>query len=235
MATRHSSKTSAPKESSRARRLAVADLQKSILQEEFDSALLRQALVNYRRPDMKIHSLLKSGAILQVKRGLYVFGPEYNRKPICVEALANMIYGPSALSLEWALSYHGLIPERVEVMTSITPNRDKEFSTPLGLFTYRRLAMSKYAEGVDQVWIDKQHPVLIATPEKALCDTLILRGNSDLKSVEEIREFLTDNLRIDPVKLRSLNVMRLRRLSQIYQKASVRTFLAVVEAMEMEK
>jgi predicted transcriptional regulator of viral defense system len=219
----------------RARRLNVMDLQKLIPLEEFDSALLRQALSGYSRPEMKIHHLLKSGTIVQIKRGLYVFGSEHSRKPVCIEALANMIYGPSALSLEWALSYHGLIPERADVMTSITPNRDKEFATPLGLFTYRKLAMPKYAEGIDQVWVDDHHPVLIATPEKALCDTLILSAKPDLASADDAAKFLTENLRIDPEKLRGLDLKRLRRLSHLYRKASVRFVLAAIEAMEEAK
>ncbi len=221
-----------PEKRLRARRMTVANLQKSIPREEFDSALLRQALSSYSRPEMKIHGFLKSGAIIQVKRGLYVFGPEHSRKPICMEALANMIYGPSALSLEWALSYYGLIPERVEVMTSITPNRDKEFSTPLGMFTYRKLAMRKYAEGIDQIWVDDQHPVLIATPEKALCDTLTLTAKPNLESADEALEFLTGNLRISPEKLRKLDISALRRLSRLYRKANVQWVLAAIEAME---
>lgn len=227
--------TLAHERSLQAPRLMVGDLRDLIPHEEFDSALLRQALSAYSRPEMKIHSLLRSGSIIQVKRGLYVFGPKYNRRPVCVEALANMIYGPSALSLEWALSYHGLIPERVEIMTSITPNRDKEFSTPFGMFTYRKLAMSKYAEGIDQVWIDEQHPVLIATPEKALCDTLVLSVKPDLGSAEEALEFLTDHMRMTPESLRTLNLSRLRRLSHLYRKLSVRSVLAAVEVMELMK
>lgn len=218
----------------RVRRLTVAELQKAIPQEEFDSALLRQALRDYSRPDMKIHNLLKSGSIIQIKKGLYVFGTEYNRRPICMEALANMIYGPSALSLEWALSYHGLIPERVEVMTSITPNRDKEFTTPLGIFTYRRLAMPKYAEGIDQIWVDDRHPVLIATPEKALCDTLLLSAKPELTSIEDALEFLTKDLRIDRQRLRALSIPRLRRIAQVYRKKSVQFALAAVESESME-
>ncbi len=112
----------------------------------------------------KINELLKAGVITRVKKGLYVFASEYNQAPVCKEVLANLIYGPSCLSLEYALSYHELIPERVETMTSVTPKRDKQFQTPLGLFTYRYLAIDKYPHGIKQVWIDSQHPVLMAIP-----------------------------------------------------------------------
>lgn len=228
-------KTVVQENSPRAQRMTVAELRESIPQEAFDSALLRQALKDYSRPEMKIHHLLKSGAIIQVKRGLYVFGSKFSRQPICLEALANMIYGPSALSLEWALSYHGLIPERVELITSITPNRDKEFRTPFGTFTYRKLAMPKYASGIDQVWIDDQHPVLIATPEKAICDTVALSVKPDLRSSDEALEFLSEDLRITIESLRALDLTRLRRISHLYRKASVRLVLDAVETLQVMK
>src|SRR5439155_24771651 len=104
--------------------------------EEFDHSLLASALSSYSGVRQKINELLKSGTIVRVKKGLYVFGPEVRQNPICKETLANLIYGPSCISLEYALSHHGLIPERVETITSVTPKKNKEFNTPIGRFTY---------------------------------------------------------------------------------------------------
>ena len=42
---------------------------------------------------------MRAGVITRVKKGLYVFGPEYNQAPVCKEVLANLIYGPSCISL----------------------------------------------------------------------------------------------------------------------------------------
>ena len=47
-----------------------------------------------------------------------------------------MIYGPSYVSKEYALAHHGLIPEGVTLVTSITPKRFKHFKTPVGEFVY---------------------------------------------------------------------------------------------------
>jgi predicted transcriptional regulator of viral defense system len=210
-------------------RLNTIDLQAAIPREEFDITFLRHVLRDYARVEMKIHDLLKSGVIVQVRKGLYVFAPKYNRRPVCLEALANQVYGPSALSLEWALSFHGLIPERVERMTSITPNRDKEFETPLGVFTYRRLSPAKYAIGIDQVWIDDLHPVLIASAEKALCDTLVLQAKPNFKSAKEIQELLVDDLRIDHEKLKGLDLKKLRQITQVYKKDSLAKLLGHLE------
>jgi hypothetical protein len=68
--------------------------------------------------------LLRRKDIIRVKKGLYIFGETYARRPFSREVLANVIYGPSYVSLDYALHYHGLIPERVEAVISI-PGRTR--------------------------------------------------------------------------------------------------------------
>ena len=176
-------------------KLDAFQLRKALPQEEFDYTLLTAALSQYSGVRQKINELLKSGVIVRVKKGLYVFGPAYNQAPVCKEVLANLIYGPSCISLEYALSYHGLIPERVETLTSITPKRDKDFKTPLGQFTYRYLSLDKYPHGIEQVWLNSTHPVLMASPEKAICDYVVLNKISTTQAAiqEVIQE--TTNIR----------------------------------------
>ena len=200
-------------------KLDVFQLRRIIPQEEFDYTLLTAALSQYSGVRQKINELLKSGVIIRVKKGLYVFGPSYNQAPICKEVLANLIYGPSCISLEYALSYHGLIPERVETITSITPNRDKEFKTPLGQFSYRYLSPQKYPHGIEQIWISKNHPVLMAGPEKALCDYVAL--NKIELSSGKTKEFLEEDLRIDPSALKQLDASTLRNLNKFYRNKTI--------------
>lgn len=92
------------------------DLRKLIGREEFDYPALMSALANYANPRDKVTSLLRQGVIIRVKKGLYVFGDDFRKRPFCRELLANLIYGPSYVSLDYALSYHGLIPERVAAL-----------------------------------------------------------------------------------------------------------------------
>src|SRR3546814_12610637 len=65
--------------------------------------------------------------------------------------LANHIFGPSYVSVETALSYYGLIPERVYETTSMTTQAPRKFNTPLGTFTYTRLPLPYYAFGTRSV------------------------------------------------------------------------------------
>lgn len=198
-------------------RVDVAQLQRRITREEFDYTVLISVLGGYAGPRQKIHELLRSRAIVRVKKGLYVFGPEHNRRPICRETLANLIFGPSCVSLEYALAYYGLIPERVETVTSVTPKKDKAFETPLGRFTYRYLAPAKYPYGIGQVWVDDAHPVLMASPAKALCDLVVLSRSPGLESAKEAREFLREDLRIDEAHWARIDRAELHALARVYR------------------
>ena len=105
--------------------LTPFQLRKTIISEEFDYALLSAALSNYSAVRQKINQLLKEKIIVRVKKGLYVFAAEYRTNLVCKETLANLIYGPSYISLEYALGFHGIIPERVEIITSISTKKIK--------------------------------------------------------------------------------------------------------------
>ena len=115
------------------------DIRARIPAEIFDYQTLVDAAKELAYPRNKINDLLRQGVIVRVKKGLYVFGDRQRRHPYSKELLANLVYGPSYVSLDYALAYHGLIPERVEALTSVTPNRPRRFDTPVGLFTYRRI------------------------------------------------------------------------------------------------
>ena len=80
---------------------------------EFDYLALMNALRDYRYPRDRVTKLLASGRIVRVKKGLYILGDELRGGPFSREILANLIYGPSYISLEYALSYHQMIPEWV--------------------------------------------------------------------------------------------------------------------------
>lgn len=204
-------------------------LRKAISSEEFDYTLLSSVLASYSSVGRKINELLRSGVIERVKKGLYVFGQEYVRGPIVKETLANLIYGPSCISLEYALAFHGLIPERVETLTSVTPKRNKDFKTPLGNFTYRYLKLERYPLGIDQVWIDERHPVLMASPEKALCDYLSLKKVPPMSNEEEARIFLEADLRIGPEKFNRFNTTVLRKLNRYYRNKNIEKVTEVFE------
>jgi hypothetical protein len=62
--------------------------------------------------------------------------------------IANHLYGPSYVSLDYALGHYGLIPEAVRQITSVTTRRGKTYDTPLGRFFDERLVLRVYPIGI---------------------------------------------------------------------------------------
>ena len=77
-----------------------------------------------------------AGEILHIRRGLYCLSAKYNRYGISRNVIANLVYGPSYISMETALSIHGWIPEAVHSVMSVSSGRTKAFETPVGYFDY---------------------------------------------------------------------------------------------------
>ncbi len=204
------------------------ELRKRIAGEEFDYQALLDDLREYDRPRDKITSLLRKGEIIRVKKGIYVFGERYRRRPFSREILANMIYGPSYVSLETALHHHGLIPEGVEAMTSVTDGRGRRFFTPLGLFTYHRIPAKAYPIGIDQVEIEGGRSFLIAMPEKALADKIQAERGLALRSQAEIRVYLLESLRIDPGALGRLNAETISLIADRYRSRKLRLLSGLI-------
>lgn len=177
-------------------------LRNKIGRDEFDYVALTEALSNYASPRSKITSLLRSGEIIRVKKGMYVFGDEHRKSPLCREMLANLIYGPSAVSLETALSYYQMIPEIVRSITSVTTGRARRFETPLGLFTYR--PTPSLAPGIDRIVLGDK-AFLIALPERALADKIRDDRNGEIRNRRQMEEYLFENLRIDLDTLKELS------------------------------
>lgn len=189
---------------------------------EFDYLYLCGVLRQYKKPRDKITKLLNSGAIIRIKKGVYILGDSYRKGPVSKEVLANMIYGPSYISLEYALSLYGMISERVETVTSITNKRKKIFNTPTGIFTYHYLNPKKYPVGITQLQIDSFRYVLIASKEKALSD--MLERETAFENMNDLAIYLHQNLRIDEDHLRTLDSKALDNIEQSYKNNNIKLF-----------
>ena len=193
----------------------------------FDYGMLMYVLRSYRAPHRKITTLLKSGQIVRVKKGLYILGEKYRTEPVQRELLANLIYGPSYVSREYALSYYGFIPERVEMITSMTPKRNKLFYTPVGTFSYDYLRVQYYTVGVDWHPLDDKRHYLMACPEKALTDTVARYRN--IKTVKDMTEHLLENLRIETENLAELDKAQLQKIINVYSIPITRLLLTTIK------
>ena len=194
----------------------MESIRKYISNEEFDYQTLLHGLRQYSRPRDKISELLRKGVIIRVKKGIYVFGEDYRRRLFSREILANIIYGPSYISLEYALHYFGLIPERVEAVTSVTTGRSRKYATPVGLFSYRMIPLAAFRIGMDRVELDDGRSFLIATPEKALADKIRDDRGAGLQTQGQLLDYLENNLRVDLTALTNLNSEHLDTIARRY-------------------
>ncbi|HOV93906.1 MAG TPA: hypothetical protein PLT87_03395 [Spirochaetales bacterium] len=130
---------------------------------ELDYLQLVQELKDYSFPRDRITKLLASGELIRVKKGIYV--DPHSNLPYSKEILANLMYGPSYVSLEYALYYHGLIPEAVRVVTSVTAGRKKRYQTPVGEFDYSHMPERFFSIGAEYFPLDKGRGFMMAGPE----------------------------------------------------------------------
>jgi hypothetical protein len=199
----------------------IEQIRKAVSREEFDYQVLTTCLKGYSRPRDKITDLLRENQIIRVKKGLYIFGPDHRKRPYSREILANLVYGPSYISLEYALSYHGLIPERVETLTSVTTGRSRTFTTPVGLFKYNMIPLPAFQTGMMRIELDDGGAFLIATPEKALVDKIFIDRGSEIRTLKGLEVYLFDDLRIDQDLFNSLNNSHIFEFADRYRSSKL--------------
>ena len=193
----------------------------------FDYQLAMDRLAGYRAPRNKLRSLCLSGDLVRVRKGLYVAAAFPGRPPVVDPlVLAPLIYGPSYVSLETALAWHGLIPERVEEVTSVTCKRAKLFLTPVGRFSYRPVNETAYGYGVG-LQSAAGGAFFLAAPEKALCDRIA--GVRGLRAQRDVLELLADDLRVDMDAVVRIRLPLVREIARRYRRQNVTAFLRWLE------
>ena len=196
---------------------------------------LDEALSGYRRPNDKVSEWLREGALQPLRRGLYLVGAPLRTSPACLPLLANHLYGPSYVSLDFALAWHGLIPEGVAEVTSVTPRPGHLHSNALGRFSYHHLPLRYYAVGQELGQSADGLSFLMASPAKALADRLVLSRSLPALSRRGMQQWLMEDLRLDSEQLGELNLFELRAcLATGYKQRQLGTLLSVVETLQQE-
>lgn len=186
-----------------------------------DYAVLRSLFSDYRFPRNKIAHLEQTGKIIRLKRGMYVVSPNISKQLLSVELVANHIYGPSYVSMESALRYYGLIPEKVHTIRSMTANRSRIFENPVGNFKYITVSDSYYSIGINQQSVENKYTFLIATPEKALCDMITATPQLRIQSKKALISYLEEDLRFEMSGLDHMNIAIIRKCINTGKKKEV--------------
>jgi hypothetical protein len=171
----------------------------------------------------KISSEIRKNNLIKLKRGLY----ETN-KDADPFTIANVLLSPSYISFETALSYYGMIPERVYTIKSASfkKNKKKEYKNHFGLFLYQDINSNAYPYDINEIEIDGVR-IMIASREKALLD--LLSVISPRNSKKELLELLFDDLRIDEVIFYELDKNRMIELCDLYSSKTLNIFKKYLE------
>lgn len=188
-------------------------------------ATLTAFLGKYKSPGDKVSNLEKTGELIRLKKGMYVVSPKVHGQYVSKELVANHLYGPSYVSLESALSYYKIIPERTYSVRSLTLKRSRKFSTSLGDFEYLTADKEYFDIGVVVEIIDNQYAFLIASPEKALCDLIIATSRIRIQSVKAMRTYLEEDLRVDISSLENFDKKIVEQCIQMGKKKTELTQL----------
>ena len=144
----------------------------------FESSLLLAGDVNPVDLGRQLSRWVKSGRIMQLRRGLYTLSFPYQKvKPHPFYTANHMVLG-SYVSCHSALAHYGLIPEAVPLTTSVCTGRTLLKSTPLGDFRFHHIADKWFFSYVSKEILEGQN-VFLARPEKALLDLVHLVPGSE--------------------------------------------------------
>ena len=168
--------------------MKLAELQQVVQNEPlFESSLL---LVGEQDPADLYRQLsrwVKSGQLLQLRRGLYTLAPPLRRREPHPFLIAGALERGTYVSLQSALAFHGLIPESVPTTTSVGPARPGSFDTPCGRFEFHHLR-ADLCRGYQRLEVATGQFARVARPENALVDLLYLTpGSDDPNALAELR------------------------------------------------
>ncbi len=147
-----------------------------------DSQVARNQLERWR----------KKGLLLRLKKGVFILAKDERKYNPSRLYLANQLYGPSYVSLEYAMNYYGLIPERVSDITSIATRKTMRIKNEIGLFLYQHVKTNAF-RGFELLKDENGFPFFIAEPEKAVIDFIYLNldkfGKEDVSVFEKSYRF----------------------------------------------
>jgi hypothetical protein len=172
--------------------------------------ILFSLLKDYKRPLDKITDLIRDGVLTQIKAKVYIPGPNLKMRAPEPYLLANHLASPSYVSMETALSHWRLIPERVYEVTSAIAGRSRHYATPAGRFRYTHVPLPYFSFGQISLQLAPGQVSLMATPEKALCDTVISIKGLLFRSPKAAKQWSLEDMRMDKTVLQSLNTAYLR-------------------------
>lgn len=189
----------------------------------YNTAALKIKYCNYSNINQKISLETSKGNLVRVKRGLYT-----DDLWIDAPVISNVCYSPSYISYEYALSYYGLIPERVSVYTSAVfgKKNNKRYQLNEACFEYKSIPDEVYPHGITFLKNENGITYKIATKEKALCDELY--SKYPVRNISDIKMMLFEDLRIDEKELKNLDFDFIKEIAPLYHSNTLLSFVKLI-------
>jgi len=170
-----------------------------------------------------VHRAVKHGEVLRLKPGLFCLAQDYRKSHPHPFVVAAALHSPSHISLESALSYHGLIPEAVQIVSSVTTRRGRSFNTPLGHFLFQRVPANSPRAGIKAIRVDGNGWAFVANPLRAIADLVHLR--KEVQWETKGLGFLTDSMRIEEEDMSKIFVDGFEEVLESMRSKRTRTYL----------
>lgn len=138
--------------------------------------------------------LVKNKSLIRLTSGVYIASENYDK----IEIIANTLYQPSYLSFESALSRYGVLSQIPFSLSFATTKKSLRRKLADVSIEYRKIQPPLF------FGYEKQESLYIATPEKALLDTLYLVSFGKL---------IIDLQQLD---LKEINLREIKRLAIKY-------------------
>ena len=142
----------------------------------FTKESLRQLEKNDDSLNSNLKFWLKKEIIISLKKGVFILKKTWEKEPnkdLYLQYLANKIYQPSYLSLEYVMDKYSLLTESVWGLSSITTKKTQTFNNKLAKFSYYSISSDLFC-GYESKKFNSAN-VLIAKKPTAVFDYLYLR------------------------------------------------------------
>jgi hypothetical protein len=191
----------------------------------FEMTAVRNFFPNASEGALKVlvHRAVSAGEVIRLKPGLFLLEPRYRKSGPHPFVVAALLHAPSHISLETALSYHGLIPEAVYQTASVTAARSRLFDTPIGRFSFQRVPARDPRAGVQVVKLGQNAWAFVASALRAIADIVYLRPS--VAWAKDGLEFLTDSLRIEAEDLGKIDLSSCVEIQASLRSRRVREYL----------
>ncbi len=184
---------------------------------EYPVILARDVAIGADDPQTVRNQLLrwqKRGLLAKLKKGIYVINEADRKTTMDLRFIANVLYEPSYVSLEYVLSIYGLIPEAVHTITSVTTRKTMRIENALGTFVYQHVkagAFRGFRLASHEKWAS-----IVAEPEKALIDYLYFHLSSFGLDAQKMLE---ESLRLQNLDM--LDEKKLTTFSALFDNAKL--------------